>query len=168
MTERIFRLISNRYAGKCDCGAQVAAHAGFYSMVRKAIVCSSDLSQHGYCPAFTAAQTVMPNTIPAYVARGKKTDDELAVEHTTGDRVRNIEFPHKQGASGVVIGVARRKELHWRDSKALREIGECRSWVGQQIVLIRWDNGSEGGTSPDDVNTMLKWQPAHIFQKVQA
>jgi hypothetical protein len=163
MSKHIFRLISNRYAGKCDCGAQVAPHAGFYSTVRRAIVCSSVLNQHGYCPAFTAAHTVMPTTIPAYVARGKKTDDELAVEHRAGDRVRN-EF----SASGVVIGVARRKELHWRDSKALREIGECKSWVGQQIVLIRWDNGSEGGTSPDDVNTMLKWQPAHIFQKVQS
>jgi len=104
--------------------------------------------------------------IPAHIDRYSYSEAQLAAEYKKGDRVIHIDSdrkdhkpsPWKSLESGVVIAVARRKEVPWRE--------QFSSWIGQQIVLIRWDNGTEGGTCPD--SKMLKWQPAYTFQKVQA
>ena len=98
-------------------------------------------------------------TIPNHVPQYLRNRCDLSIEHTSGDRVQF----RAAKAVGTVIAVTRRKELTWRDSERLRRSGTCESWVGQQMVLVRWDNGKEGGFSPDHG---LKWQPAYIFEKI--
>lgn len=67
---------------------------------------------------------------------------------------------------GTVIAVTRKKELTTREQSDLRSAPyECESWVGQQIILIRWDNGKEGGFGAGGGH---KWQPAYKYKKVQA
>ena len=95
--------------------------------------------------------------IPDHVPQHLRTRYDLTIEHAKGSRVQ------LHDATGVVIGITRRRELTWRDSERLRRSGTCESWVGQQLILVRWDNGSVGGFSPNDG---LKWQPAYIFQAV--
>jgi len=107
-------------------------------------------------------------TIPNHVPQYLRSQYDLTVEHAKGDRVRLLgSNPANRhfGAVGTVIAVTRTTQLTWRDREQLRRSGSCSSWVGQQMILIRWANGSEGGHSPD---SGLKWQPAYHFEKVQA
>jgi hypothetical protein len=114
--------------------------------------------------AMTSKQTrtTIPNHVPYWLR--KKYD--LTVEHAKGDRVQFAGAYSDQSPIGTVIAVTRKKELTIREQSDLSSAPyECESWVGQQIILIRWANGKEGGGSPDGG---LKWQPAYKFKKVQA
>jgi hypothetical protein len=100
-------------------------------------------------------------TIPNHVPQYLRKQYDLTVEHAKGDRVRLSD----KSPIGTVIAVTRTTQLTWRDREKLRRSGSCTSWIGQQMILIRWANGREGGHSPDGG---LKWQPAFWYKKVQA
>jgi hypothetical protein len=103
--------------------------------------------------------------IPNHVPQDLRKRYDLTVEHAKGDRVQMAHAHSDQSPVGTVIAITRKKELTTREQRDLRGCGMCDSWVGQQIILIRWDNGTEGGGG---AGGGLKWQPAYKYKKVQA
>ena len=161
-----WRLMSNRFAGRCaDCGATVAEGAGFYSRERRALVCSANLDDQGRCPSAKAAPQpakkveAQPTVIP--ITQEERDAKDFEMEHAKGDLVRSA----FTGDVGTVIAVCRKKKLSWTEKEHNRIARRRSSWVGQQMVIIRWPNGREGGYVADKASS-IKWWPANLFYKM--
>ena len=161
-----WKLMPNRYAGVCaDCRKAVAAGTGFYSRERRALVCSATLDDQGRCPSPTAAAPTAPKvaqapTVIPITQEERDAKDDM-VEHAKGERVRSV----FTGDVGTVIAVCRKKKLSWTEKEHNRISRERSAWVGQQLVIVRWANGREGGVAADK-DSSIRWWPANMFYKM--